>query len=90
MCNDFSGGSFDLKVINQTKKPSGGNYGEIIITEYECPCGKGKIVLTDEKIPGYSDFYTNFDCVECNKNYELLWGKGVLPGRSTMIRKKIF
>ena len=79
---------FDLKVISQTKEPSGGDYGEIITTQYECPCGKGKVVLKIENIPGYYDFYTNFDCAECNKKYELLWGKGVLPGHSPMIEKK--
>ena len=101
MSEDFE--PFDLKLISQTKKPSGGEmitileggkthsqpYGEIITSKYECPCGKGKVVLTQENIPGYYDFYTNFDCAECDKKYELLWGKGVLPGNSPMIRKKI-
>ena len=108
-CSGYNGGSkskdfesFDLKIIDQTKKPSGGEiitisggderhsqpYGEIITSVYECPCGKGKIVLTEEKIPGNYDFYTNFDCIECNKKYEILWGKGVLPGHSPMIKRK--
>jgi hypothetical protein len=77
---------FDLKVISQTKNPSG--YGEIIKTVYECPCGKGKVVLTIENIPGYYDFYTNFDCAECREKFELLWGQGVLPGHSPMIKQK--
>jgi hypothetical protein len=93
---------FDLKVISQTKKPSGGEmitilgggkthkepYGEIITTEYECPCGKGKVILTEEAIPGYYDFYTDFNCAECKEKFELLWGKGVIPGRSPMIKRK--
>jgi hypothetical protein len=93
---------FDLKVISKTKKPSGAEmttileggethkqpYGEIITTVYECPCGKGKVVLTEEDIPGYRDFYTNFDCAECKEKFELLWGKGVLPGHSPMIKRR--
>jgi hypothetical protein len=93
---------FDLKVISQTKEPSGGEwitilkgggtvtrpYGKIITTVYECPCGKGKVVLTEENIPGYYDFYTNFECAECREKFELLWGNGVYPGHSPMIKRK--
>jgi hypothetical protein len=78
---------FDLEVISQTENPQ--EYGRIITTKYKCPCGKGKVVLTQEAIPGYYDFFTNFDCAECKEKFELLWGNGVLPGHSPMIRQKI-
>jgi len=80
---------FDLKIVSQTKSPTDNGYGSIDTSVYECPCGKGNVILTEENIPGYYDFYTSFNCSECKEKYELLWGMGVSPGHSPMIRKKL-
>ena len=71
-----------MKKINETRDPHGelvtlnGDgrksmqpLGEIITTQYECPCGKGKIVATFENLPGYRDSYVSIQCEECNKIY---------------------
>jgi len=82
MCgSDLKTAPRTMKVISETKEPSGGtrttvhadgtqtqvSYGEIITTEYECPCGQGKIVSVYENIPGYRDRYAHIECHECNQ-----------------------
>jgi hypothetical protein len=75
-----------MKIISETHEPSGewisigkdgskslGPMGEIITTEYECPCGKGKIVATFEDIPGYRESYASIECEECNKIYNVTY-----------------
>ena len=42
--------------------------------EYECACGKGKII--EENVPGFDDHYTWIACEECKKNYVLVEGRG--------------
>jgi len=71
-----------MKVIKVTRS------GETVTTEYKCPCGKGKCVLTEERIPGYYDFYAHFTCEDCDKKYEIQWGRGVSPGKSPMLRER--
>ena len=84
----------DLKIIAQKSMPninsSGIEFGEIIETVYECPCTKGKVYLAVENILGYHDWQASIDCSDCNIKYELLWGKGVLPGHSPMIEERYF
>jgi len=90
-----------LKEIRKTIHPSGGSittihedgkktkepYGEIIETEYECPCGKGKIFSTLEDIPGYLDRYARIACPDCEKIYTLSFA-GVNMGQAPEISKK--
>jgi hypothetical protein len=90
----------ELKLLNKTKSPSGGtftainhdgtktekSYGEIITSEYECPCGKGKIVSTYEDIPGYRDRYAHIECVDCIKDYNLSF-VGVMLGDAPAVNK---
>jgi len=82
----------DLKILEQKVTPNinteGRQYGETVETVYECPCGKGKTFLHDEKIPGFSDFHAYIECEECNERYELQWGRGVSPGCSPMVRER--
>jgi len=73
-----------MKKIKETREPQGqmismnddGSstthpYGETIKTEYECPCGKGKIIAWFENLPGYRDSDAYFDCEECRKVYKV-------------------
>jgi len=73
-----------MKKIKETRVPTGelisvgtdgskslGPLGEIIKTEYECPCGKGKIIATFENLPGYRDSYASLECNECSKIYRV-------------------
>ena len=92
----------DLKVISDSSKPSGGEmisihkdgtrtsqpYGNIETKVYECPCGAGTVTLTIENIPGYYDWYARINCQDCDKIWDILWGKGVSPGHSPMLGKK--
>ncbi|MCL2540295.1 MAG: hypothetical protein FWE53_02545 [Firmicutes bacterium] len=92
----------NLKLITETESKSGASMtafhkdgrktteeiGKIVETAYECPCGKGKVALTQEKIPGYYDWWAKIECADCDKKYELTWGKGVVPGQSPMIKEK--
>lgn len=45
-------------------------------TEYECPCGKGKIVY--ERVIGFNDYYAMIECEECNKRYNVRTACGCL------------
>ena len=76
----------DLKIIKETKSDNG--FGKIVETEYECPCGQGKVSLYQENMSGYYDWSAKIECADCNEKYELTWGKGVYPGHSPMVRIK--
>ena len=45
--------------------------------EYECLCGKGKIVEEHDNIPGFRDHNVYISCEECRKKYTLDTSKGV-------------
>jgi hypothetical protein len=75
-----------MKIIGETREPSGewisvgkdgskslGPLGEIITTEYECLCGKGKIIAIFEDLPGYRDSYARIECAECSKIYKVAY-----------------
>ena len=38
-------------------------------TEYECPCGAGKIVYTHEC--GFGDFWAKIECEKCKNTYDI-------------------
>lgn len=42
--------------------------------EYECPCGKGKIIY--EHVVGFCDFYAWIECDECEEKFEVALGRG--------------
>ena len=42
--------------------------------EYECPCGKGKII--DERVVGFGDYYAYIECKRCRKKYDVETGTG--------------
>lgn len=45
--------------------------------EYECPCGKGKIVEEHDNIPGFRDHDVWISCDACSKKYKLDTSRGV-------------
>lgn len=52
----------------------GAGGGEYIREEYECPCGKGRVVYTKDDIPGFRDSDIYCRCEECKGKYE--FGRG--------------
>ena len=55
----------------------GAGSGDIEHYEYECPCGKGKIIEEHDNIPGFRDHDVYIACDECSKKYILDTSKGV-------------
>lgn len=51
--------------------------GIIELHEYECPCGKGKILEEHKNIPGFEEHVVNICCNECSNKYELITDLGV-------------
>nr|WP_288830555.1 hypothetical protein [uncultured Clostridium sp.] len=54
----------------------GAGSGSTELLEYECPCGKGKIIEEHDNIPGFRDHDAYIFCDECNKKYYLDTSKG--------------
>jgi len=94
-----------MKKLKETRKPAGewtsvgkegskslGQMGEIITTEYECPCRKGIIVATFEDIPGYRESYVSIYCEECSKLYKATynWALNSKQGDVPLLEKIIF
>ncbi len=44
--------------------------------EYECPCGKGRIVY--ERVIGFNDYYAIIECKECREKYNIRTACGCL------------
>ena len=68
------------KLINssQSEHPGyGAGCGDTERYEYECPCGKGKIIEEHDNIPGFRDHDVYLDCPECSKKYKLDTSHGV-------------
>ena len=72
---------FDLELIDKTVS------GSQTTTNYKCPCGKGFLLLRVDSYDRRDDCY-DFYCKKCEDEYEILWGKGVIPGNSPMVRKR--
>ncbi|WP_313184231.1 hypothetical protein [Lacrimispora sp.] len=53
--------------------------------EYECPCGKGKILEEHNFIPDFEEHVVNIHCSDCCDKYELNTDLGI---RSWNISKK--
>ncbi|MBP1907655.1 hypothetical protein J2Z32_004335 [Paenibacillus turicensis] len=63
----------ELKLIERSVTPHdgyGAGEGEIIREEYECPCGKGKVIYEKDAIPGFRDSSTWCTCSECKEKYD--------------------
>lgn len=67
------------KLIEKTVSPvfAWNNSGDTERLEYECPCGKGKIIEEHDNIPGNRDHDVWIDCPYCSKKYELDISKGI-------------
>ena len=68
------------KLIYESQKEHSGygaGSGDIEHYEYECPCGKGKIIEEHDNIPGFRDHDVYIACDECSKKYILDTSKGV-------------
>ena len=68
------------KLIYESQKEHSGygaGSGDIEHYEYECPCGKGKIIEEHDNIPGFRDHDVYIACDECSKKYILDISKGV-------------
>lgn len=55
----------------------GSGSGDTEHIEYECPCGKGKIIEEHDNIPGFRDHDVWIDCDICSTNYILDTSKGI-------------
>lgn len=67
----------ELKLIDRsvTSHPGyGAGSGEVIREEFECPCGKGRVIYEKDDIPGFKDKSTFCDCGDCSVKYDL--GRG--------------
>lgn len=68
------------KLIYESQKEHSGygaGCGDTERYEYECPCGKGKIIEEHDNIPGFRDHDVYIACDECSKKYILDISKGV-------------
>ena len=74
---------FDLEFLEKTVSESGWE----TTTKYKCPCSEGMLLLNVD-LYDRRDTYYHFNCKKCGDEYEILWGKGVIPGNSPMVRKK--
>jgi predicted SprT family Zn-dependent metalloprotease len=53
----------------------GAGSGDTERYEYECPCGKGKIIEEHDNIPGFRDLYIS--CDECKEKYTIRTEHGI-------------
>ncbi|MFT9116569.1 MAG: hypothetical protein ABF497_05515 [Sporolactobacillus sp.] len=70
-----------LKQIYKDESPHAGwgaGSGYVIREEYECPCGKGKVVYERDDIPGFRDTDITCDCGDCNDKYDFSRGTATL------------
>lgn len=64
------------KIYPEGKQVSGVSRVPTVRTEYECPCGKGKII--SEQVSGFGEYEAYMECEECDKKYYVLTGCGNL------------
>jgi hypothetical protein len=68
------------KLIYSSSEPNNGygaGSGSVERYEYECLCGKGKIIEEHDNIPGFRDHDVFIACKECSEKYELDTSNGV-------------
>ena len=64
-----------LKLLNQKSEPHSGygaGPGTIDTYEYECHCGKGRVIKTKDNIPGFRETDIIIECDECSKKYGIV------------------
>lgn len=67
------------KLINSTREDTvdaGRGSGYIETFEYECPCGKGKIIEEHDRTPGVTSHDVYLLCDECKAKYVIDTSKG--------------
>ena len=62
-------------ILDEERYPSEANCPTRHI-EYECPCGKGKVV--EERVVGFGDYWAKLKCKTCQKKYEIVTGCGYI------------
>lgn len=55
----------------------GAGSGDTERYEYECPCGKGKIIEEHDNLPGFRDHDVYISCPICSKKYKIDTSKGI-------------
>ena len=55
----------------------GAGSGDCERYEYECPCGKGKIIEEHDNIPGFREHDVWIECPVCSEKYQLDTSNGV-------------
>ena len=66
--------------------------GTVERLEYECPCGKGKIVEEHSDIPGFPGFHEHdvyIRCKKCSENYRIDKSQGVCNWQLIEINKEV-
>ncbi len=69
----------DKKLIyeSQNEHPGyGAGSGTTELYEYECPCGKGKIIEEHDNIPGFREHDVYIDCEVCSKLFDINTNNG--------------
>ena len=69
------GNNMALKFLKHSSIPHAGygaGWGTIDTDEYECPCGKGKVIRTKDNIPGFRDSDITIECDECSAKYGVI------------------
>ena len=67
------------KMLSKDSFPGGygSMRGDTERIEYECPCGKGKIIEEHDNIPGFRDHDVWIECHDCYKKYTLDISQGI-------------
>lgn len=60
-------------LVDEERYPNGANSPTRHI-EYECPCGKGRII--EERVVGFGDYYASIKCKKCERKYKIVTGCG--------------
>lgn len=66
----------------------GAGSGDTERYEYECPCGKGRIIEEHDNIPGFREHDVYMSCAECSKKYRIDVSNGVRAWEIIPIEKK--
>lgn len=62
-------------LLDEDRYPNGANSPTRHI-EYQCPCGKGKII--HERVVGFGDYSTWIECKRCEEKYKVVTGCGYI------------
>jgi hypothetical protein len=65
----------NLKLKSRSSEPHegyGAGSGTIDTDVYECPCGKGEVVVTHDRIPGFRESDVMIMCDDCSKKYGMV------------------